>query len=79
MMYEVYANTIGILEEFEKRELTNTNQDIQRSNVKIPDQSHKTDQDVSLKILYKKKITNRLLNLTKKGRQSLEIRIFHCS
>ncbi|CAC5389872.1 unnamed protein product [Mytilus coruscus] len=48
MLYEVYTNAIGILEEFEKRELKNTNLVIQRSNVKIPDQSHKKDQDVQV-------------------------------
>ncbi|CAC5389873.1 unnamed protein product [Mytilus coruscus] len=48
MLYEVYANTIGILEEFEKRELSENsdNVPIQRSHIQIPDQSKKGKVDV---------------------------------
>lgn len=50
MLYEVYANTIGILEEFEKRELSESsvNIPIHRSHIQIPDQSKKGKVDVSI-------------------------------
>ncbi|CAC5387687.1 unnamed protein product [Mytilus coruscus] len=44
MVFEVYGNTIGILEEFERRE--SKNKSIKRSQVQIPDQSGKDDNDV---------------------------------
>lgn len=45
MVYEVYGNCIAILEEFEQREQKSNR--LTKSNISLPDQSHKEDYDVS--------------------------------
>lgn len=50
MVYEVFANVISILEEFEAREnarkVDSRNKSLPRSDIYLPDQSRKADQDV---------------------------------
>lgn len=50
MVYEVYGNVISILEEFEAREIagkvSTRNRSLPRSDIYIPDQSHKANQDI---------------------------------
>lgn len=50
MLYEVFGNVISILEEFERRELNSLqhihDKSVQKSDIYIPDQSHKKDHDV---------------------------------
>lgn len=50
MVYEVFANVISILEEFEKREMANSmdkpTKAMPKSKIEIPDQSYKKDHDI---------------------------------
>ena len=45
MLYGVYGNVISILEEYERREGRGSTR-LQRSNIRIPDQSYKDDEHV---------------------------------
>lgn len=47
-MYDIYSSAIALLEELEKRETSRKGKPmLQTSDVKIPDQTEKDDEDVS--------------------------------
>jgi hypothetical protein len=56
MLYGVFGNVITILEEYERRELQDIEHNIPHSEIFIPDQRHKTNDDVS-----KKRIISKIL------------------
>jgi len=51
MLYGVFCNVVAMIEELERRERPHWCQPLPTSNLEIPDQSHKTDEDVRIRVV----------------------------